>query len=142
MASPKESGCGEASDKSKGHRERSAKQGRAGRVAQDNPDAALGADPCVEGPFLTPCNLRCPPALHSGPGRLCFPSQASQTLCGQPGAPGSCTLPAHRPLLGEEGLGSPWRLPCSQEKSHFRAGLPPCSERRGTCRRDPQTQSA
>ena len=48
MASPKESSCREASDKSKGHRGRSAQRGQAGQVAHKKPDAALGADPCVE----------------------------------------------------------------------------------------------
>ena len=46
--SPEEGRCWEGFDNSKGDRDRSAKQGQARPFAHENPDAALGADPCVE----------------------------------------------------------------------------------------------
>lgn len=53
----------------------------------------------------------------SGPGRLGSPSASSQTLCRLCCPLDSCTMEAHRPLLGHQSLGKPWSFPLNQETS-------------------------
>lgn len=68
--------------------------------------------------------------MHSGPGRMCFLSQTSQTLCHRPCVLFSWILLTHRPLLGLEGLRSPSSPLCNQNTvAPTQTGLQPCSER-------------
>lgn len=53
----------------------------------------------------------------SGPGRLGSPSASSQTLRRLCCPLDSCTMEAHRPLLGHQSLGKPWSFPFNQETS-------------------------